>query len=483
MGRSRRIATLFAALALTVGACSSGGTPEAIDSTASGAPNPTGSKSVAPSKTKGGAKGGGTVPGSNVGDDDGPVPGSPPVKPVTGLEPADLFTAAEDRIGITDDKIVLCVHAALSLSTVFNISQESLNVYWEYVNQELGGVYGRRIEISYTDDNYGNQPQDVRNAYDGCKARNPFIMMGGIGFDQIPQVRAWAEEDHQLYIHHIAREDPSKKYAFSYLPSVEDVGRLAGEWIVKAHRNDSIGVIWRNSEHWEPGHKAFKAALAKQNMRAEKDLPVQKSASVYSTQIRELANANIETVFIWENALAAIEIIRQAQDQGYTPQWVVFPFNLMSDTLGEDTIDPVPVEGIATWAPYMPGVQNPVSKAYTRGKIDGPFKIYADLIKEFERQHNRYAPGENRDDIVFMTWAAWAQLHKLLLQCGKDCTRNKIVALLQSGQHKMDAPGCPIDFSRSNVGSHSVMVFRAFHDPEIDRYGWREIEHCRTSFV
>lgn len=482
MRKTTKLTVFMVAFAMLAIACSSGKKDVA---------NPIQTNDVKPAVDASGVptvKGGKPKPGATVptSTDTGKVPstgggGLPTAKPVTGFKPATLYTAAEDRIGITDDKIVLCIHAALSLSSVFNISQKSLNVYWEYVNKELGGIYGRKIEITYTDDNYGNRPEDVRTAYEGCKAKNPFMLMGGIGFDQIPSVRAWAEQDHQFYVHHIAREDASKKYAFSYLPSVEDVGRISGEWITSQYRSKKIGVLWRDSEHWEPGHRTFKAALAKDNMTTVADVPAQKSASVYTTQIQALKDKGAEVVWIWENALAAIEIIRQAQDQNFTPKWVVFPFNLMSDTLGEDTVSPVAIDGIATWAPYFPGAQNPATKAYQPGKVDGPFARYANIIKQFELQHTRYASGENRDDIVFMTWAGWAQIHKLLLQCGRDCTRNKAVGLLQSGKHTVQAPGCPLDFSRRNVGGYQANVFRAFKSSD-GRYGWEETRHCRSGF-
>ena len=483
MARNHRAVVAAVSLMLVLVACSSNGTPEAVDTPSAVAPAPAGSDAPA-APGKGSVKPGGslvdpTVPSAPGGGKASPLP---PVKPATGFKPANLYTAAEDRIGITDDKIVVCIHAALNLAPVFNISQKSLNVYWELVNRQLSGIYGRQVEVTWTDDKYGAQPSDVRAAYEGCKAKNPFMILGGIGFDQIPQVRAWAEEDHQLYIHHIAREDKTKKYSFSYLPTVETVGTRAAQWILHAHKGENVGVIWRNSEHWEPGHKTFKAELARHGVEAVADTPAEKNASLYTTQIRALQNADAEVVFIWENALSAIEIIRQAQDQNYTPTWVVFPFDLMTDTLGEDTVDPIPVEGIAAWMPYLPGVQNAVTKEYQPGKVDGSFAKYKKLIQTFEAHHNEYASGENRDDIVAMTWTGFAQLHKLLLQCGKDCTRNKMVGLLHSGLHTAIAPGCPINFgSNGHVGSDSVMIFKAFRNTD-GKYGWKEIERCKTGF-
>lgn len=482
MGSRRRLISAAVALVLTLAACS-GSAPEGIDPTptADETSVPTGTPTGATSTKKGGTTStvGGTKPTKRGTT---PIPPPPTIKPVTGIKPATLYTAAEDRIGITDTTINLCIHAALSLKDVFNVSEKSLGVYWNYVNTELGGIYGRRVVLTFADDKYGNQPGDAPAAYETCKARNPFILLGGIGFDQIPTVRTLAEEDHQLYIHHIAREDASKKYAFSYLPSVETIGRTAGEWVLSKHAGKKVGILYRNSEHWEPGHRTFKQALGRKGVTPV-SVPAEKSATIYTTQIRELQNQNVKVVFVWENALSAIEIIKQASEQNYHPQWIVFPFNLMSDRLEEDTTTPTPIEGIATWAPYMPGTQDLVTKRYEPGKIDGAFARYKNVIKEFERQHERYAAGENRDDIVYFTWAGWAQIHKLLLQCGKDCTRNKIVGLLRSGQHTVAEPGCSIDFTRGNVGGDKVFMFKAFRNSgENTKYGWTEIAHCKSSF-
>ena len=433
------------------------GSPGSTLPSASGTPTAGLSPGATPGSGSGSLVGGG---GGGVGG-----PGTP--NGIGGYTIPNLFTSAENQIGIYPDHITLCTHAALNLSAVFGVDAGDLNVYWDYVNQELGGIYGRKVIMSYADDKYGNQPSDVRNAYEECKAKKPFILLGGIGFDQIPAVRAFAEQDHQLYIHHIAREDFTKKYSFSFLPSVETIGHRVAQWVLHAHPGQKIGAIYRQSENWEPGHKTFKAELAAHGVKVDPDLPVQKNASVYSTQISALQGAKTKVVFIWENALAAIEIIQQAKKQGFNPQWIVFPFNLMTDKLGNAMVNPIPVEGIATWPAYRPGVTN------------ASYSSYASEIKFFETEHAKYGTGKT-DDITWMTWLGWRQLHKLLLDCGKECTRNKIVGLLQSGVHK-PIFGCPFNFGvNGHVGGFHVNIFRA--DIEASKPGWENIELCKDHF-
>lgn len=381
-----------------------------------------------------------------------------------GLPDVNLWPDSTAQMGFTKDKITLCGHAALTFAEAFDTRPEDINVYWSMVNDN-GGVYGRKVELTIEDDAY--RPDNAVQAAERCKAKNPFMLIGGIGFDQIPAVRAWNEQSQNrlLYVHHIARQDLSKRYSFSFLPTVEQMGTLAARWILSKHRNDDIGVLWRQSEAWEPGHAAFKRTMSNAKKALVADLPVQKDQAVYAQQINELKARGAETVFVWENALAAIELIKQAKNQDYHPTWVVFPFQIMTDTLKGDTTSP-PVEGIASWPAYVPGARG------------GAFSSYDDEIARFEAAQRRYGKARNGNDILFMTWVAMKQLHQWLLDCGPNCDRNRLVALLISGRHKAVAPNCPFDFTvNGHVGGFFGNIFRA---TDVSGYGtgWIQTNTC-----
>ena len=118
-----------------------------------------------------------------------------------GVPVAKLYSGADDVIGMTSKQIEICAHAALTYGSAFHISASDLNVYWQYLN-EHGGVFGRSVHGDYTNDNY--DPGTAVQAAQQCKDKNTFVLLGGIGFDQIPAVRQWAEQNHELYLHHIA---------------------------------------------------------------------------------------------------------------------------------------------------------------------------------------------------------------------------------------------------------------------------------------
>ncbi|HWL64894.1 MAG TPA: ABC transporter substrate-binding protein [Actinomycetota bacterium] len=381
-----------------------------------------------------------------------------------GLPNVNLWPDSTAQMGFTEDQITLCGHAALTFAEAFDTRPEDINVYWSMVNDH-GGIYGRNVQLTIEDDAY--RPDNAVQAAERCKAKNPFMLIGGIGFDQIPAVRAWNEQEQNrlLYVHHIAREDLDKRYSFSFLPSVEQSGLLAAKWIVAKHRNDKIGILWRQSEAWQPGHKTFLAAAKRAGLDIVADLPVQKDQAVYTQQIAELQSRGAETVFLWENGLADIEVIKQAKNQDYHPTWVVFPFQVMTDTLKEDMLNP-PVEGIAMWPAYAPGATK------------GPFSAYADEIKRYEAAQRQYGRAQKGNDILWMTWLAMKQVHQWLLDCGPNCDRNRLVALLISGRHKAVAPNCPFDFTKNqHVGGFFGNIFKAAN---VSGYGpgWVQTNTC-----
>lgn len=403
-----------------------------------------------------------------------------------GVPVANLFTTAEDRIGLTDTggllgkgTITLCGHGAISLGAAFSTSADDLDVYWRWRNAN-GGVHGRQIITSWEDDAY--DPTLAGQAASRCKDKNPFMLLGGIGFDQIPSVRNFAEDNHMFYLHHIARSDLSRKYSFGPLPTVEKTGTFAGQWVRKNYPNAKVGIIFRNSEFWIPGKEAFKAAFGKPaQIVAEK--AVSKNQGSYHNELLELKQKGATFVFAWENALAQTAMIQEANDPplsiGWKPDWIVFPFNLITDTVKELALNPT-IHGIAVWPAYSPG------------DYGGPFAEYADEIKRFEAAYRQYdvaAANAGLTDIHWMVWLAWRSIDYTYLQCGRECTRNKVLGLMLSKPYQLDVtkPSCPVDFTRNgHEGGYWANIFEAYRKGTDSNgeaiVGWRGTETCKDSF-
>lgn len=366
------------------------------------------------------------------------------------IRDANLYSGADNTTGITDKEIVLCAHAALIFAQAFDIRPEDLNVYWTDLNAR-GGIFGRKVTMTFEDDAYS--PAQAVTAAENCKAKNPFFLMGGIGFDQIPAVRTWAEANKMLYFHHMAVEAglAGKQYSFTGLPSVESTGRAFGEYLTAKYKDKKLGIVWRRSENWEPGYRNGKAYLDRAGAQVVADLPVNKDQSVFTQEIIALRDRGAEVVWLWENALVAAEFIQQAKNQGFRPQkWVVFPFQTTLDIVG-----PEPIDGVAAWS------------AFTQGG----FKEYEEYgygaeIARFEAAYAKYRPGVKTNDILWQTWVGFKAIQDMFERCGPQCTRNRMAGIMLSGLKAVVPPNCPVDYTRPNsygghLGGHAFFTMEA----------------------
>jgi len=388
----------------------------------------------------------------------------------TGPAPSTLFTAKEDTIGLTNDKIVLCAHAALTYAPAFHTDTKDLKIYFDAINAEQGGINGRKVEITYENDDY--KPETAVQAATTCKAKNPFMILGGIGFDQIPAVRNWAEQNRVLYLTHTAtvKGTEGKQFSFSALPSTERMGEVFGELAATRFKGKTIGIIKRDSPNWEPGVEAFKAVAAKYGIKIVAERAVAASKGNYVDDILAMSNAHADVVWAWENALAATEIIKQAKGQTYSPNWMVFPFNLTSQTLGDDALNPK-LTGVAMYT------------AYSFGDYSGSFAPYASDMKEFERQYKQYDPDVDLKslggDLLFLNWTAMKALALQLGECGRDCTRNKFIDVMK-GYNKRPVPSaCQIDFTRGNdhLGGYAVNIMETYKAAD-GTVNWKNTASC-----
>lgn len=386
------------------------------------------------------------------------IDGIPVFFPPNGGPPeAQLYSGADNTIGITPNQIKICAHAALTYGSAFHISASDLDVYWQYVNAH-GGILGRQVATNYQNDNY--DPGTAVQAAQTCKDWGTFFLLGGIGFDQIPAVRQWAEQNHELYVHHIATIEGSQglRYSFSPLPTVEQVGTWFGQVAAHQFRGEKVGILYRQSSNWTPGVQTFTQAVQAAGMQIVGSYGVQINQGSYEQELTELHAAGAQVVFAWENALAEVEMIQQAQAQNWFPAWLVNGFDLISNTLGS-TATEQPIWGPAEWDEYDSGYYG-----------DG-FASYADQIHEFEAQYKQYDPnldlssstGRDGADLLFLNWEAQKYLDALLTACGPDCTRNKVAGLLLAGFNQTVAPNCPADFGRTPDHHHAGYTFNVLH--------------------
>jgi ABC-type branched-subunit amino acid transport system substrate-binding protein len=476
---TRHTAATAALLVLVTTACTGAKLPKTaglgaatLDPTYSPGSSPSASAAAASAAAASASKAAGSPghPGSS-GPSLGPVvttgPAVPPHDVAGDLQ---LFAGALNTRGISANEIKICAHAALTYADAFNTKPSDFNVFWTDLNAK-GGIYGRKVTATYQDDAY--DPDQAVTAATNCAGQNPFAILGGIGFDQIPKVREWAESHHELYIHHDATEKGAagKQYSFTPIPTVEQLGRMFAQLAASKFKGKRIGVLYRDSTYWAPGYEAFKAAAKQYGLTVGKAIAVQNKQAHYGQEMLALQQDKDDVVWVWENALAATEVINQAPP-GFRPAYMIFPFNLTTQSIADTTLD---IYGIASWP------------AYSYHDYSGPFASYAADIKEFERQYKQWDPNVDLSslggDLLFLNWVAQKALYQALQQCGSACTRNHFATLLTKFRGTA-SPNCYNDFPAhgGHLGSQAVNVFHTYTAPN-GKLGWQPIVRCTEHLV
>ncbi len=480
-----------AACAVLVAACSSAPAPASLAQNPAGitgGTRPAGSTGAVPlpgtttpgTTTPGGGPPGGVgTTGGAVGTPvGGPTPrsgGTVPSVPVpsrTGSQAvrSTLFPASQDRIGLTRTSLTMCAHAALTYGKAFNTTDADFNVFWQAVNAEKGGVFGRKVNVTYENDNY--DPTTAVTAAQTCADKGIFMLLGGIGFDQIPAVRNWAESHKMLYLHHTATVEGSRglKYSFTELPSVERMGDGFAQLYLSKFRGKRVALVERDSPNWKPGADHFKAALKQAGITVVADQLVKDKKANYTDDVLAIKNAKADVVFLWENALNSTEFIKQVKAQQFNPNYLMFPFNLTSQTLANDALRP-PLDGVAMYP------------AYSNGDYTGGFAGYADDVKLFEAQYKQYDSGVDLSgvggDLLFLNWTAQKALYAQLLACGADCTRNRFIDVLQSYHSVPTSSACLIDFTHGDGhhGADALNFMETYSSPS-GKVNWRNTKTC-----
>ena len=434
--------------------------------TTGGSSSTSGGSGTGGATSSGGATGGGS---SSTGG--GSSTGGTPTVINTGRFPhSTLFHPDEETIGLTSNSLTMCAHAALTYGQAFGTKDTDFNVFWDALNKEHGGVNGRQVHVTYENDDY--KPTTAVQAATACKAKGIFMLLGGIGFDQIPAVRNWAETNRMLYVHHTATVNGTsgQQFSFSELPSVERTGQAFAQLAALKFKGKRIGIIERDSANWTPGVKAFYAYAKTHGLNIVADTKVANNKGSYADDLLAMQNAHADVVWGWVNALEGTELIKQAKSAQYSPNWLLFPFNLTSQTLDTDALQPK-LDGVAMYP------------AYSYRDYSGKFSTYADDMKEFERQYAQYDSGIDLKgiggDLLFLNWVAQKALAVQLQQCGRDCTRDRFIDVLHSyhGQTPTHT-ACPIDFSgNGHLGSDSLNFLETYASPS-GKVNWHDTALC-----
>ena len=333
--------------------------------------------------------------------------------------PAAHEPGADDTAGISDDEIVIGIHAPVTGAspipqTSFDIGKD---IYWKFLAEaEPDALGGREVRVVFRDDEF-NPNRAVQVCREMVEQEGAFLLVGGGGADQITACAEYADQQEIPYLSAGVNEeglaDLATYYALS-LTYAEQAPLLVQR--IQDEGFERVGVVVADTPSFQDGHDAFVSAAEDAGLEIVADDTINKNANETEqlSEAQNLKDAGAEVVFILASPVVYIGLANNARNQDFEPVFV----------------GPGTTSGLNAVMEFgCPGAGN--------GQFLSPFPqldVIDELDPNFRAAYQQHAGGEEADDIGLALWGLNKALHLMLDQTGDELGRAAFMNTLEGGE-------------------------------------------------
>ena len=288
--------------------------------------------------------------------------------------------------------------------------------YFEMLNEQ-GGINGRKINFTQFDNAY-SAPKALEQSRRLVEDIGVLAEVGTIG--TVPNVAIQkflnSKQVPQLFITAGGRRfnDPKTfPWTVPLDPDFETEGRVIAKYILQAHPDAKIGVLYQNDDFGKDYMRGLRAGLGAKASQIVAEASYELSDPTIDSQIVQLKAAGVDTLIEQSAAKAAAQSIRKVHELDWHPLHVIGGSTASVETV----LKPAGLEaskGLVT----TQFLKQPGDPAWAD---DTEVKAYKDFLK-------KYAPSANPDD--YSVLVAYMNVHAVTLalqKCGDDLTRENLI--------------------------------------------------------
>jgi branched-chain amino acid transport system substrate-binding protein len=325
----------------------------------------------------------------------------------------------DDTAGITDDEIVIGIHAPVTGAspipqTSFDIGKD---IYWKFLAEaEPEALGGRNVRVVFRDDEF-NPNRAVQVCREMVEQEGAFLLVGGGGADQITACAEYADGQGIPYLSAGVNEegltDLSTYYALS-LTYAEQAALLVQR--IQDLELQRVGVVVADTPSFQDGHDAFVEAAEEAGLEIVADDTINKNANETEqlSEAQNLKDSGAEVVFVLTSPVVYIGIANNAANQDFEPVFV----------------GPGTTSGLNAVTEFgCPAVGN--------GQFFSPFPqvdVIDELDPDFRAAYQQHAGGEEADDIGIALWGLNKALRLMMEQAGEELGRASFMNALEEGE-------------------------------------------------
>jgi branched-chain amino acid transport system substrate-binding protein len=234
-------------------------------------------------------------------------------------------TTTQTDVGITSNSILLGNTIAQSgpaaaYGTIANAEQ----AYFTYINNNQGGVNGRKITFKILDDGY-NPANAVTLTKQLVEQDQVFAMFSGLGTQTQTSVRDYlnTKKVPQLFVATGATtfmaDESQHPYTIGWQPPYQGEARIYAKDVIANHPNAKIGVLYQNDDYGQDYLKGLTDGLGSSaSMIVDKE-SYDVTATSTASQLATLKAKGADTLFLFTTPAFTIQSLVIVTKLGWAP--------------------------------------------------------------------------------------------------------------------------------------------------------------------
>jgi branched-chain amino acid transport system substrate-binding protein len=333
-------------------------------------------------------------------------------------------STAQTDTGITSTSILLGTTIAKSgPAAAYGTIADAANAYFTYINNNQGGVNGRKINYKILDDGY-NPAKTVPLTKQLVEQDQVFAMFGGLGTQPQTSVRDYlnGKKVPQLFVATGATtfmaDFASHPYTIGWQPPYQGEARIYAKDVLANHASAKIGVLYQNDDYGQDYLKGLTDGLGSSaSMIVDKE-SYDVTAADTASQLAKLKAKGADTVFLFTTPGFTIKSLVIITALGWEP---TIYLNSVSN--------PAVYMGIAS--KNGAALKNVTSVGYIKDPTDPQWakddgmKLYKTVIA------NCSTCNVNDGFNIYGVAVAWSMVD-VLKQAGSNLTRANVISIASS---------------------------------------------------
>ncbi len=347
------------------------------------------------------------------------------------------------EVGVSDTEIVVGQSAALGgpAQALGKGMKAGMEAYFKYVNNELGGVNGRKIRLISYDDGY----EPIRCIEQTRKLINEgvFALIGYVGTPTSKAVVPIAEENKIPYIGAFTGAEFLRNPVRHYVINVRGSYYDETEGLVK-HLTEDLGIkriacFYQNDSYGQAGLNGVKRALKRRNMSLVAEGTYQRNTLAVKGGLARIKVENPEAVIMIGAYAPCAEFIKLAKKIGMNDVKFCNISFVGSDALAKALGEAGDGVIISQVVPF-------------------PWNKSIPLVAEYHRLLSKYSPQQPAGFVSLEGFMVAKFFVQALRACGSEITREGLISAIER-KGNFDLGGVTLTFSPNDHQGMDEILF------------------------